>query len=418
MQIITSGSFINIENQEKIEQLVFTAKEIADAAVETNGFTSIEEQNEKLALEIWQGAEYMTREHERAQIQNIFVSNFLERLREIAPAPNDLPKIPVASSNEIPVNRADADKDEFLGFVTAAAAAAETNNENGEVAGFADNVAEKPQAINLTEVVVQNREPMPITQTENPETKTTQPFETATAEMDNAAPDNVEPDNVEPDNSEPEVIRSIAPKRKAENKIAEVSQIPRNHKPAVGTTEITLYEKEPYRWDDCTVTATIQLLPVESGGVRRAVLGIRTHDFAPQISVIELADAAKPEDILPALEKAFEKYKADLPVKVMDKMKREKTGDKKRPTNNTPQTKHDSSGAEDTAVSKPETESANPCDSESENNQSATAAAATAAASISKATFDAPQIMNANRDKTSVKTNKSVDNNQGNLFGF
>ena len=32
MQVLTSGSFINLDNQEKIEQLIFTAKEIAVAA--------------------------------------------------------------------------------------------------------------------------------------------------------------------------------------------------------------------------------------------------------------------------------------------------------------------------------------------------------------------------------------------------
>lgn len=36
----------------------------------------------QLAVEIWQGAEYMCLDHEEATIKNIFLSNFLERLRD------------------------------------------------------------------------------------------------------------------------------------------------------------------------------------------------------------------------------------------------------------------------------------------------------------------------------------------------
>lgn len=33
MKILQSGSFINLENREKIEELIFTAKELAGAAI-------------------------------------------------------------------------------------------------------------------------------------------------------------------------------------------------------------------------------------------------------------------------------------------------------------------------------------------------------------------------------------------------
>ena len=69
MQILSSGSFINTDNQEKIEQLIFTAKEIADAAVKTDGFVNDEENNKRLALDIWQGAEYICRDEEETQIK-------------------------------------------------------------------------------------------------------------------------------------------------------------------------------------------------------------------------------------------------------------------------------------------------------------------------------------------------------------
>ena len=83
MEILSSGSFINLENQEKIEQLKFTAAELANAALESEGFVNEVEPARKLALEFWQGLEYMCRENEQSTIQNIFTGHFLERLREL-----------------------------------------------------------------------------------------------------------------------------------------------------------------------------------------------------------------------------------------------------------------------------------------------------------------------------------------------
>ena len=95
------------------------------------------------------------------------------------------------------------------------------------------------------------------------------------------------------------------------------------------TEVIHLPDKEPYRWDKCTITATIQLLPADSE-IRKAVLSVRTHDFPPQISVHEFSGEVNSANLLPALDEAFEKYKTDLPVKVMDKLKKEKDGVKKK----------------------------------------------------------------------------------------
>jgi hypothetical protein len=125
MQILTSGSFVNLENQERVGQPIFTAKAIADSAFETDGFVSEDENNKRLALEIRQGAEYMTREHERARVQSIFAGNFLDRLREIAPAPTATIETHALQN---PVAEIEFRKDEFLGFVTAA------ENESEEIA--------------------------------------------------------------------------------------------------------------------------------------------------------------------------------------------------------------------------------------------------------------------------------------------
>jgi hypothetical protein len=91
-----------------------------------------------------------------------------------------------------------------------------------------------------------------------------------------------------------------------------------------------LPEKEPYQWGKCTVTATIQLLPSIDGVTgKKAVLSVRTHDFAPQISMVEIAGNNLTAELAPELEKVLAKYQSDLPAKVMDKLKKEKTAAKK-----------------------------------------------------------------------------------------
>ncbi|MBK6588088.1 MAG: hypothetical protein IPG22_07320 [Acidobacteria bacterium] len=137
MEILNSGSFIPLDNREKIEQLIFTARTLATEVSQNAGFQSGGQTNQQIGLELWKGAEYMTRSHEEVTIRNIFLSKFLERLREIEretvqltsrpiPAP-----IPTATETAVPVNTAISAapqthiqtestveaKDEFLGIV-------------------------------------------------------------------------------------------------------------------------------------------------------------------------------------------------------------------------------------------------------------------------------------------------------------
>lgn len=399
MQILTSGSFINLDNGEKVEQLIFTAKAIADSAVQTEGFASSEENNKRLALEIWQGAEYMTREHEQARIQNLFVNNFLERLREIAPASVqatiDLPDSFESASKEIFPIQSDAPEDEFLGFVTGA-----SENEVQEIAVSDDAVVVSEEEADPVEVLPLNIETTASVQNESPESETVKSFENLTSEA-------IETQTIEPNSD-----KTTEPKQETQNSIAEFSQVVKAENSAVRTV-ITLSDKEPYRWDDCTVTATVQLLPVE-GGIRRTVLSVRTHDFAPQISVVELNGAlAKPENFSPALEKAFEKYKTNLPVKVMDKMKREKTTGKKQQSKTAQDAKTSSPVLNQSAANqtKPEAKAVQTSVAKSESNQTAVSSASQTISAQTPATT-------ASRSKLSSKPSKPEDSAQGNLFGF
>jgi len=393
MQILTSGSFINFDNAEKIEQLIFTAKAIADSAVQTEGFASDEENNKRLALEIWQGAEYMTREHEQARIQNLFVGNFLERLREIAPAPvqisNALTEIVESPTAENSSVESTASKDEFLGFVTGAA-----ENNIQEIAVENEAVADNAEAMESVGTFTLSDELSASDQAENLEPENAESFESLRGET-----------------VEMESDKTIEPKPETEMSVANIPQTAQAEKPAV--RKITLPEKEPYRFDDCTVTATIQLLPVESG-IRRAVLSVRTHDFAPQISVVELNGAtAAPENFMLSLEKAFEKYKTDLPVKVMDKMKREKSTGKKQQSRTAQDAKASSSDSNQPAESQAKTEpnAVQASVAKAESNQTAI--------KVASQTIEAQTpSANATRSKPSVKTSKPETSAQGNLFGF
>ena len=95
MEILNSGSFVPLDNREKIEQLIFTAKTLATELSRTEGFRGSGPTNHQLGLEMWKGAEYMCRAHEEATIRNLFLSKFLEKLRDIerqtAGQPNPLP---------------------------------------------------------------------------------------------------------------------------------------------------------------------------------------------------------------------------------------------------------------------------------------------------------------------------------------
>ena len=387
MQILTSGSFINLDNQEKVEQLVFTAKAIADSAVQTDGFQSSEETNKRLALEIWQGAEYLTREHERARIQNIFTNNFLERLREIAP--DSLPEDSVQLTEEISAMKATDSKDEFLGFV-----ADETENDDQAITENSDGAAEQSEATNCMEVLSPTDETAASVQTQNLETEMPEANKSARAETEYVKPE----------------IGDIPPNQETENKAVAVSRTEKTQKLAIPA--ITLSEKEPYRFDDCTVTATIQLLPTINEK-RRAVLSVRTHDFAPQISVVELdGAAATPEQVSPALAAAFERYKADLPVKVMDKMKREKSAGKKGASKQASETKRRASVTNQTGGAETETKTVEPSAAAVVNSQDATTDPM-----LAKQDDEPKAASSANQIKSSVK-NKPETSAQGNLFGF
>ncbi len=339
MQILSSGSFINLENREKIEQLIFTARELANAASQTEGFVNAGPSNGRLAVEMWQGAEYMCRDHEEATIKNIFLSNFLERLRdagrvtmartqvaevaqiETTSPPPTAPNIPpvniqVPNSSAFPeagiipamatlekeasIPESAAPMDEYLGIVS--------STENGDqVAIGTHSYADECVPESESEIIEQAGDFL------------------ADAE-DASEVEAVEPltnDGGKTITVEPSEFAPAVPAISAE--IATIPTAPTNK----SVTAIVVPAREPYQLENCTIKAVIQVL-AEQHGVRKCVISIVTHDFFPEIAVAEL-DAADFINGLPSvLAPVFERYKADFPVKVADKLKKEKSVSKKQ----------------------------------------------------------------------------------------
>jgi hypothetical protein len=295
MEILSAGAFINLENQEKIEQLKFTAVELANAALAAEGFTNTEESCKSLALEFWQGLEYMCPESEEAAIKNIFLNHFLDRLRQFRPsqpATFDSAQDSALENESVPVDETNPE-DEFLGVI--------------------DTAESEESSIEETPAVTQES----LAQTQDFLTLEKDSFQ----EVGVKTTENSTGESVEDSASSIEEI---------EGKVEFAPEDTVEDKTTVGN--LSLPEKEPYNFGKCTVTATIQMLPVadDDGNIRKTVLSVRTHDFAPQISMVELtAGNNLLAELAPELEKVFAKYRNDLPAKVMDKLKKEKTAAKK-----------------------------------------------------------------------------------------
>jgi len=290
MEILSAGAFINLENQEKIEQLKFTAAELANAAMETEGFAGDEESGRRLALEFWQGLEYMCRDTEETAIKNIFTNHFLERVQNARPIqPTATIELPQDSAQIVtqPIDDDIKPVDEFLGVVET------TDNELIQTED------------NETSIQMKNFSVLENNSSQEREVKTTVDAASESAESQLLTA-----------GEKPEKVAPV------QEKLVEAKTTVSN---------LSLPEKEPYQFSKCTVTTTIQLLPAGDDGAtsRKAVLSVRTHDFAPQISLVQLAGNNLTAELAPELEKVLAKYQSDLPAKVMEKLKKEKTVAKK-----------------------------------------------------------------------------------------
>lgn len=336
MDILNSGSFVTLDNREKIDQLIYTARELATEVSRAEGFQNGGQTNHQLGLEMWTGAEYMCRTHEEANIRNLFLSKFLERLREIEKERGTKTKSVVAtpdSSSFVPVSKTEPvsiqtpaitqarpeqlppteARDEYLGVLSG-------DNAENKRPSYADECV--PECEAEIEAIVErldNETAAPDDDYPTGEigTVAVQPETGAVSEVAVAiktAADRSESlergglNDVPDDEARPDLTELVEPEA-----------IP----------SIVLAEKEPYNLDACTITAVIQVLP-EASGIRKCVVSVRTHDFAPMVTVSEGDAGAILPHVSAALNDALARYRIDLPAKAADKLKKEKPAGKKQ----------------------------------------------------------------------------------------
>ncbi len=340
MDILNSGSFVPLDNREKIEQLKFTAKTLATEVSRTEGFQSSGPTNHQLGLEMWKGAEYVCRAHEEANIRNLFLSKFLETLRDIerqtSVKPNPVqaqvvnpptarppdpiqtqvvttPATPAHPSPVIvPAPPPHETRDEYLGVIS---------QDEGIVTkrqSYADECVPEWEA----EIAETNTgsETVEVTSAAAVESKAGEPKVLMPSE-DREAEESVVVEGV--DTNDPE---SGSMEEPVDREVTAESPTPEI---AAGIDSIVLSEMEPYNFDSCTVTSVIQLLPT-NGGIRKCVVSVRSHDFAPQITISDLSNGDVHEGMKQCLETALGRYRTNLPVLAAEKVKKQKPASKKR----------------------------------------------------------------------------------------
>ena len=309
MEILNKGSFVPLDNRERVGQMILTAKTFAAEIAKNVGFQNSGPTNQQLALEIWKGSEYMTRAHEEATIKNLFLSNFLKELDEAVQETNGKPVSALPQTATTPLETetlmsestgeiAEAGSDdEFLGVVSPDEPAISAVPRSS----YADEC--KPECEDeIVEMINGSAEEMPGSQTENisaPETSLTTAAATVTA---------IEAPPVEP--------------KPTTQTVTVVDSQPANIEP------IVLVEDEPFNFDSCTIMAVIQLLPI-SDGFRRCVVSVRSHNFLPVINIDRLTAGRIRDEVKVSLEKALIKYRSELPALAAEKVKKAAQANKK-----------------------------------------------------------------------------------------
>jgi len=338
MEILNSGSFVPLDNREKIDQLIYTARELATEVSRAEGFQSSGQTNHQLGLEMWKGAEYVCRAHEEMNIRNLFLSKFLERLREIEKqtvVQTKMPQAPTVIPEPVrqPVSLPDPvqepppqvatsqpqhvpPQDEYLGVIPSDDQTAKDRPSYQDecVPEFEAEIAAMNNGAGPADLInppaEDSNEDEPQISTHSEDLRVEQVAETAKS-------------------GESESDSPVTKEQGSSDEIVEVEPEEKNSAESGSIESIILAEKEPYNLDACTVTAVIQVLP-ENSGSRKCVVSLRTHDFAPMFAVSEAGAGEIIPHISAVLSDALERYRIDLPAKAAEKLKKEKPAAKKQ----------------------------------------------------------------------------------------
>ncbi|QQS33572.1 MAG: hypothetical protein IPM50_03025 [Acidobacteriota bacterium] len=335
MEILNGGSFITLDNREKIDQLIFTAQTLASEVHQNAGFQGSGQTNQQIGLELWKGAEYMTRSHEELTIRNIFLSKFLERLRDIeretiprtsAPIQQATPRTIENTVANVASMSAELNTDVKTEF-------AESNDEFLGIVHPEESGSDRPSYANeckpeCEEEIISILRP-------------SEPFGIAEPTGDQSAEQNSIPrSDAGITTGEAQEHDSILSATGVEA-VIETAPLMNSTDEAVpddiiGTEQfvrsVVLSEKEPYNFDACTVTAVIQLLP-ESNGSRDCIVSVRSHEFAPQITFMNRCNESGEFNLSDPISTALEQYRNSLPLMAAEKMKKAQAATKKRSPN-------------------------------------------------------------------------------------
>lgn len=326
MDILSSGSFVPLDNKERMEQLAFTAKTLATEVSRAEGFQSSVPSNYQLGLEMWKGAEYVCRAHEEANIKNIFLSKFLETLREIEKQTAVRPSPPEAQVIGSPTIRP---PDQVDSRVTAT-----TLSIPSDPVSISEPTCSPDPALRQVQEEPADEYLGVVSDDNEIETKRPSYSEECIPECDaniEAIVDRLEAEDHEPmgtAKAEPDEPRPAAPDFPSEVLEGETRAEPLESPEPRSIDAIVLAEKEAYNFDGCTVTAVVQLLP-EADGVRKCVVSVRTHDFTPSVAIVDVTTADALSQISGALGFAFDEYRNELPARAAEKLKKEKPAAKK-----------------------------------------------------------------------------------------
>lgn len=369
MKTLTAGSFLNLENAENVEALKHTARRLAEHTATVVKENLQPTALENLARQLWEKAEYVTRETERRRLQQIFNENFCERFRELkpeiaesqnsgfevspvaaeqienadsseasdVPEADELDKSVVAEAtsenNSSSVARqesataAQGKRDEFLGFVG-------TGEPFGDERAVTENTQpqETPLAAAVTnELVAEPSKPevqIAVVETSNPVNKNAAHGDSKESANDNSSVEKTE-------------TRNIAAGSDAESKptamgAATAATTTSAVKPDVGTRET----KEPFEFERCTINLNLTLLPAEPGtSARKVIVGAVSHNLPPEIDFLEIGcGGADLTNIAALVSDKLARFKQTLPVKYIEQLRgsKNKSAKKSAPTKTTP----------------------------------------------------------------------------------
>lgn len=351
MQTLQAGSFLTLENDERVEALKFTARLLAEHTEKVVKENLNAQQLENLANNLWQKAEYVTREMERRRLQEIFVENFTERFRELKPDFDALTAV-IADSfngehtpekveekreqiaaleNTSPteqISDAHAQKDEFLGLV-----------KTDEI--LSESTAERREAA-ITEEIKQT-----VAAESETETKT----ETAKAENESSTAEPSIPESGEVSEGT-KIIKDKSNLDKAQTPVQ--NNLRTENLGTSGASSVGA--KEPFEFGKCTVNLNLTLLPCTGHEAsRKVIISTVSHALAPEIEYLEIEMGEDLEQIAALVKDKLSRFRGTLPVKYIEQLRAAKT--KPTKTNQTakstlpspPSTEKSASGDEKTS---------------------------------------------------------------------